>query len=122
MGSTALGGHQLFSLNHDHASLRHGLCPVVMAGLPRQIANGGTPLCFEYDALGRMTRKGEGNTAVPCTISNELAAYQYDTAQNGIGQLAQVTWPGGGDTFFYDSLGRMDKQTSNSHFKIGSII
>ncbi|NKQ37798.1 MAG: hypothetical protein HF973_19570, partial [Chloroflexi bacterium] len=73
-------------------------------------ANGGI-LCFEYDALNRLTRKGEGNTAVPCAITDELAAYQYDTAQNGIGQLAQVTWPGGSDAFFYDSLGRMYKQT-----------
>ncbi|HFQ92828.1 MAG TPA: hypothetical protein ENK32_02380, partial [Anaerolineae bacterium] len=66
--------------------------------------------CFEYDGLNRLTRKGEGNTADPCAISNELAAYTYDTAQNGAGQLAQLTWPGGSDTFFYDNLGRMVRQ------------
>ncbi|HFE66376.1 MAG TPA: RHS repeat protein, partial [Chloroflexi bacterium] len=60
--------------------------------LTRQMDANNNVLCFEYDGLNRLTRKGEGNTADPCAISNELAAYTYDTAQNGAGQLAQLTW------------------------------
>ena len=81
-----------------------------LGNLRRQTDANGNILCFEYDVLGRLLSKGFGDTGDPCTIINELAGYEYDTAPYGIGQLAEVTWSNGSDSFEYDALGRMDKQ------------
>ncbi|HUM68465.1 MAG TPA: SpvB/TcaC N-terminal domain-containing protein [Chloroflexota bacterium] len=85
--------------------------------LVRQIANPGDEqqiLCFEYDALNRLEQKGVGDTSDSCNINETLASYEYDPA-NGIGQLHTVSWgpdpTSNRDEFFYDNLGRMDKQS-----------
>jgi RHS repeat-associated protein len=79
---------------------------------------------FYYDALTRLLGKTYSAGAVdPQTYQHPsntncatyVVCYTYDTAANGIGQLAQIRWEtslnNGGDTFIYDTLGRLNSQT-----------
>ena len=81
-----------------------------------QRANQEARLCFFYDDLDRLIRKTTtggncpGNLAdAPSSGSGWLASYVYDTATNGLGQLASVTWQGANQTdsesFTYNELG-----------------
>ncbi|MCZ7668979.1 MAG: hypothetical protein M5U34_18200 [Chloroflexi bacterium] len=91
--------------------------------LKEQFDANGKRLCFYYDNLNRITAKVQDSSpANPCPVTNSvtsgsthLATYVYDTAVYGIGQLHQVKWgpnpAQNNDTFFYDSQGRMKKQT-----------
>lgn len=67
----------------------------------------GITLTFTYDGLERLTSRKRGTT--------NLATYVYDTAANGKGQLHTISRAVSPDemldTFYYDSRGRMYKQT-----------
>ena len=84
----------------------------------------GNQLCFTYDVLNRLLSRTQDSIPTdpcpptpptpPTSGSTHLASYTYDSAANGIGQLATVSWGPtlnqNKDTFFYDTLGRMNKQ------------
>ena len=86
--------------------------------LVRQEDAMGQILCFYYDDLGRLSGKialencpGDLDDALAAEGAEHLASYTYDTAANGIGQLAEVSWgpdpDDNKDNFAYDTLGRM---------------
>jgi RHS repeat-associated protein len=81
-------------------------------------------ICFGYDKLDRLVRKArDSNPNTDCPAPDtlpvdgeyHLASYVYDTAVNGTGQIAQVSWgpnPAQNyETFSYDSLGRAQSHT-----------
>ncbi|MCP4429117.1 MAG: hypothetical protein GY803_31920, partial [Chloroflexi bacterium] len=78
-------------------------------------------LCFTYDALNQLLQKGEGSFQVngaeeTCTMTDVLATYEYgvDLTDHNVGKLVMTSWgdnpSDNHDTFFYDALGRMNKQ------------
>lgn len=91
--------------------------------LRNQVDARGRKLCFYYDDLDRLTTKVEdsspGNACPgtpPASGIYHLATYVYDSATNGAGQIASVSWgpdPADNyDIFTYESLrGRPDNQT-----------
>lgn len=81
----------------------------------------GNQLCFRYDDLDRLLNRTQDSTPAdacpttpPTSGSNHLATYTYDPV-NGKGQIGTVSWgptpTQNKDTFTYDTLGRMYKQT-----------
>ncbi|MBT8121172.1 MAG: VCBS repeat-containing protein, partial [Gammaproteobacteria bacterium] len=59
-----------------------------------------------YDKLGRMVTRAEPEGS---------STWTYDTATNGVGKLASVSYAGSGHskTLAYDNLGRLSSETSN---------
>jgi RHS repeat-associated protein len=81
----------------------------------------GNQLCFGYDKLDRLLNRTQDSTPAdacpaspPTSGSNHLATYTYDPS-NGKGQIGTVSWgptpTQNKDTFTYDTLGRLTKQT-----------
>ncbi|MBE2198234.1 MAG: hypothetical protein IAE79_06450, partial [Anaerolinea sp.] len=78
-------------------------------------------ICFRYDGLNRLAIKAQDSTpaddcpaSLPTSGGYHLASYTYDTAVNGQGKVAQIAWGStptqNKDIFYYDTLGRMNKQ------------
>ena len=66
----------------------------------RTLDPGGHDLRAGWDALGRQTHLASGETL--------LEEYVYDTpSQSAHGRLAEVRYPGGSQSFHYDSAGRL---------------
>jgi YD repeat-containing protein len=66
----------------------------------RSVDANGNDLRIDFDARGRMLRLSTGTGAV-------LENYIYDDpSKNALGRLALVTYPGGSQSFQYDSAGR----------------
>ncbi|MCA9996179.1 MAG: hypothetical protein KDE56_10555, partial [Anaerolineales bacterium] len=83
--------------------------------LVEQIDANGNSICFTYDKLNRILTKEIGS--YPCSGSQILAHYSYygnDADSGSVGQLYMVSWGSNPaqnyDTFFYDALGRLEKQ------------
>ena len=74
----------------------------------------GAQVQFDYDLLGRVTERQAHLSGQTWDI---VATYSYDTAPNGIGQLAGSTSPQAGvvDSVAYDLLGRLSL-TRSGHF------
>ncbi len=124
IGVTDAAGNQT-SIEYDALGRKTGMTDPDMGtwgyeynpagNLVEQADANGNSLCFTYDKLNRILTKEIGN--FPCSGSQILAHYSYyetNANQGSVGQLYMVTWglkrPQNHDTFFYDSLGRLDKQ------------
>jgi len=89
----------------------------VLGQLKQQTDAKGQLACFKYDLLGRMTQRiefagGAGLTCEAPPVAREQATWVYDTAANGIGQLARETDPGFSRTYVYDAKSRAASTTT----------